>query len=98
MVLVVPSGESLMLIHLKRPIARVMEHIAAVCSKEICLILNTFNQSTHHIIFLLPTNSNYPHRYTSGATTQVLLFGVVSISLKDVAPSAHTMCGIVCAR
>ena len=37
-------------------------------------------------------------RYASGATIQVLLFGVLAISLKDVAPSAHTMCEIARAR
>ena len=37
-------------------------------------------------------------RYASGATIQVLLFGVLAISLKDIAPSAHTMCEIVRAR
>ena len=37
-------------------------------------------------------------RYASGATIQVLLFGVMAISLKIVAPSAHTMCEIVYAR
>ena len=31
-------------------------------------------------------------RYASGATIQILVFGVLAISLKDVAPSAHTMC------
>ena len=30
-------------------------------------------------------------RYASGATIQILLFGVLAISLKDVAPSAHTI-------
>jgi Na+/proline symporter len=43
------------------------------------------------------TLSSY-NRYASGATIQVLLFGVLAISLKDVAPSAHTMCEIVRAR
>jgi Na+/proline symporter len=37
-------------------------------------------------------------RYASGATIQVLLFGVLAISLKKVAPSAHTVCEIVNAR
>lgn len=37
-------------------------------------------------------------RYASGATIQVLLFGVIGIRLKMVAPSAHTMCEIVRAR
>jgi len=39
-----------------------------------------------------------PFWYASGATIQILLFGVLAISLKDVAPSAHTMCEIVRAR
>jgi len=39
-----------------------------------------------------------PFWYASGATIQVLLFGVLAISVKDVAPSAHTMCEIVRAR
>ena len=75
-----------------------MEHIAAICSEEIFLIFNTFNQSTHQILFLLPIHSNYSHRHASGANIQILLFGVAFISLKDVASSAHTMCGIVRAR
>jgi Na+/proline symporter len=47
-----------------------------------------------HIFFL--TVSIF--RYASGATIQVLLFGVIAISLKKVAPSAHTVCEIVNAR
>jgi len=39
-----------------------------------------------------------PNRYASGATIQVLLFGVLAISLKKIAPSAHTVCEIVNAR
>jgi Na+/proline symporter len=39
-----------------------------------------------------------PFWYASGATIQVILFGVLAISLKDVAPSAHTMCEIARAR
>jgi len=39
-----------------------------------------------------------PFWYASGATIQVLLFGVLAISLKKVAPNAHTMCEIVRAR
>jgi len=39
-----------------------------------------------------------PFWYASGATIQVLLFGVLAISLKQIAPSAHTMCEIVRAR
>lgn len=39
-----------------------------------------------------------PFWYASGATIQVLLFGVLAISLKKVAPSAHTVAEIVNAR
>jgi len=39
-----------------------------------------------------------PFWYASGATIQVLLFGVLAISLKTVAPNAHTVCEIVNAR
>jgi len=39
-----------------------------------------------------------PFWYASGATIQILLFGVLAITLKKVAPSAHTMCEIVKAR
>jgi len=39
-----------------------------------------------------------PFWYASGATVQILLFGVLAINLKKVAPSAHTMCEIVKAR
>jgi SSS family transporter len=39
-----------------------------------------------------------PFWYASGATIQILLFGVLAIALKRVAPSAHTMCEIVNAR
>ena len=37
-------------------------------------------------------------RYASGATIQVLLFGVLAIKLKKVAPTAHTVAEIVNAR
>ena len=55
---------------------------------------------TSHICALIHCCIFYPPylRYASGATIQVLLFGVLAISLKDVAPSAHTMCEIVRAR
>jgi len=39
-----------------------------------------------------------PFWYASGATVQIILFGVIAISLKKVAPNAHTMCEIVNAR
>lgn len=38
------------------------------------------------------------NRYASGATIQVLLFGVLAINLKKIAPSSHTVCEIVNAR
>jgi SSS family transporter len=48
---------------------------------------------------LLITPLSLQHdRYASGATIQVLLFGVLAISLKKIAPSAHTVCEIVNAR
>ena len=47
---------------------------------------------------MCPTRTTVNDRYASGATIQVLLFGVLAISLKKVAPSAHTMCEIVNAR
>eukprot|EP00850_Spirogloea_muscicola_P004680 SM000020S06030 [mRNA] locus=s20:509810:514323:- [translate_table: standard] len=39
-----------------------------------------------------------PFWYASGATIQVLLFGVMAIEIKRKAPSAHTICEIVRAR
>jgi Na+/proline symporter len=39
-----------------------------------------------------------PFWYASGATIQVLLFGILAINLKKIAPSAHTVCEIVDAR
>lgn len=39
-----------------------------------------------------------PFWYAAGATIQVLLFGVLAIKLKKVAPSAHTVAEIVMAR
>jgi len=39
-----------------------------------------------------------PFWYASGATIQVLLFGVLAINLKKIAPSAHTVAEIVNAR
>jgi len=39
-----------------------------------------------------------PFWYASGATIQVLLFGVLAINLKKKCPSAHTVCEIVNAR
>jgi len=39
-----------------------------------------------------------PFWYASGASIQILLFGVLAISLKKVAPSAHTFAEIVNAR
>ncbi|GAV77026.1 SSF domain-containing protein [Cephalotus follicularis] len=39
-----------------------------------------------------------PFWYASGATVQVLLFGIVAIEIKRKAPHAHTVCEIVKAR
>lgn len=39
-----------------------------------------------------------PFWYASGATIQILLFGVIAISLKKICPNAHTMAEIVNAR
>ncbi|KAL1552681.1 urea active transporter [Salvia divinorum] len=39
-----------------------------------------------------------PFWYASGATIQVLLFGVIAIEIKRKAPRAHTVCEIVKAR
>lgn len=39
-----------------------------------------------------------PFWYASGATIQILLFGVLAISLKAKCPNAHTVCEIVNAR
>lgn len=39
-----------------------------------------------------------PFWYASGATIQILLFGVLAIALKTKAPNAHTLCEIVMAR
>ncbi|KAM3409420.1 hypothetical protein ACQJBY_002002 [Aegilops geniculata] len=39
-----------------------------------------------------------PFWYASGATVQVLLFGVMAIEIKRKAPNAHTVCEIVRAR
>eukprot|EP00270_Netrium_digitus_P009623 TRINITY_DN2933_c0_g1_i1.p1 TRINITY_DN2933_c0_g1~~TRINITY_DN2933_c0_g1_i1.p1 ORF type:complete len:727 (+),score=169.16 TRINITY_DN2933_c0_g1_i1:137-2317(+) len=39
-----------------------------------------------------------PFWYASGATIQVLLFGIVAIEIKRKAPNAHTVCEIIRAR
>lgn len=39
-----------------------------------------------------------PFWYASGATVQVLLFGIMAIEIKRKAPNAHTVCEIVKAR
>lgn len=39
-----------------------------------------------------------PFWYASGATIQVLLFGVMAIEIKRKAPRAHTVCEIAKAR
>jgi Na+/proline symporter len=48
--------------------------------------------------FALSPISIYHLRYAAGATIQVILFGVLAINLKKVAPSAHTVAEIVNAR
>jgi Na+/proline symporter len=55
----------------------------------------TLTTSSHNTS-LCYFSSNF--RYASGATIQVLLFGVLAIKLKKVAPSAHTVAEIVNAR
>jgi Na+/proline symporter len=61
------------------------------------LTVNSHPVGTLCISHLFPT---FPPlcRYASGATIQVLLFGVLAINVKKVAPSAHTVCEIVNAR
>ncbi|XP_042503528.1 urea-proton symporter DUR3-like [Macadamia integrifolia] len=39
-----------------------------------------------------------PYWYASGATVQVLMFGIIAIEIKQKAPHAHTVCEIVRAR
>lgn len=39
-----------------------------------------------------------PFWYASGATVQVLLFGIIAIEIKRKAPNAHTVCEIIKAR
>merc|ERR1740138_645467 len=39
-----------------------------------------------------------PFWYASGATIQVLLFGILAIQVKRYAPNAHTICEIIDAR
>jgi urea-proton symporter len=43
-------------------------------------------------------NLFYAFRYASGATIQVILFGIIAINLKKIAPSSHTVAEIVNAR
>lgn len=50
--------------------------------------------SHHHLL----SSTLLSHRYASGATIQVLLFGVLAIKIKRVAPNAHTVAEIVKAR
>ena len=52
---------------------------------------NLLTLSLTHFVYIF-------HRYASGATIQVLLFGVLAIKLKKVAPTAHTVAEIVNAR
>jgi len=53
--------------------------------------------SIAHLKRLQHTTHCYP-RYASGATVQILLFGVLGIALKKVTPNAHTFAEIVYAR
>jgi Na+/proline symporter len=54
--------------------------------------------STTTTIQQLTLTVSGPFWYASGATIQVLLFGVIAINLKKVAPSAHTFAEIVNVR
>lgn len=78
-------------------------------SKAIISSQKHFYKSNYHTFMLFRPSTNRNrlriyystpqlNRYASGATIQILIFGVLAISLKDVAPSAHTMCEIVRAR
>jgi Na+/proline symporter len=60
-----------------------------------CNAITSLTTTTSSSFALFP-----PHifRYASGATIQVILFGVIAINLKKVAPSAHTVAEIVNAR
>jgi urea-proton symporter len=69
----------------------------------VLLILLFFCFLTLYPTILFPNQLPYcflilHNRYASGATIQVLLFGVLAIKLKKVSPSAHTVCEIVNAR
>lgn len=59
---------------------------------------NTFECSVFIHVTLLLSDKFLHFRYASGATIQVLLFGVLAIKLKKIAPSSHTVCEIVNAR
>jgi Na+/proline symporter len=61
-----------------------------------CMDLRLHGITSQTIVYLLHTFLNF--RYAAGATIQVLLFGVLAINLKKVAPSAHTVAEIVNAR
>lgn len=63
---------------------------------RLALIHLHFWRLTYTLLFELPIRM-IP-RYASGATIQILLFGVLAIRLKTVAPSAHTVTEIVKAR
>ena len=58
-------------------------------------VYGVFSKLTSHPSIIVTLEWN---RYASGATIQVLLFGVLAINLKKIAPSSHTVCEIVNAR
>ena len=49
-------------------------------------------------LFLFFSRGPGPFWYASGASIQVLLFGVIAIEIKRKAPKAHTMCELVKVR
>ncbi|GAQ85757.1 solute:sodium symporters [Klebsormidium nitens] len=56
-----------------------------------------FQNGAHRQCYCVPGISG-PFWYASGATVQVLLFGVMAIEIKRKAPTAHTICEVVRAR
>jgi Na+/proline symporter len=73
------------------PVAHNDAATAAICCTELVPTALSHKTSICYILLL-----NF--RYAAGATIQVLLFGVLAINLKKVAPSAHTVAEIVNAR
>ena len=79
---------------LQNPSSEELRHVVVTCSDWLhSVVLSS-------IIYELDSHccSIARCRYASGATIQVLLFGVLAINLKKVAPSAHTVAEIVNAR